>query len=124
DIDGRPEARLGLVPRPQLVELVGDVSEDDAPRTRLARVLAGLARRHVAALAAALGTRQRRLDEEQVAVARELDQVVRWAAVGAEHELRVARLGLDTDREGLGEVGHRLEGELERAHARGRARLV
>ena len=36
-------------------------------RARLARVLAGLARGQVAALAGALGARQRRLDQQQVA---------------------------------------------------------
>src|SRR4051812_45450435 len=118
------EAGPCLRARPQLVELVGDVGEHDLLDARLARVLAGLARGHVAALAAALGARQRRLDEEEVTVARELDQVFCGAAVGAEHELLVALLGRDADRERLGEVRDRLERELERTDARTRIRLV
>ena len=40
------------------------------------RVLTGLRRCHVAALAGALGARQGRLDDQQVGVARRLDQLL------------------------------------------------
>ena len=57
--------------------------EHEPARARAPAVLAGLARGQVAALAGALGARQRRLDQQQVGVARELDQLVVGAAVGA-----------------------------------------
>src|SRR5215212_385553 len=76
DLDRRAERGRRLVPRPELVELVRDVRQHDALRSRLAPVLAGLARGQVAALAAALGARQRGLDQQQVAVARELDELL------------------------------------------------
>src|SRR5581483_8304307 len=41
-LDRTAERTLGLVARPQRVELVGDVREDEAPRARLAAVLARL----------------------------------------------------------------------------------
>src|SRR4051794_2500059 len=123
-VHGASEALRPLGARPQLVELVGDVGEHDLLRPGLARVLARLPRGHVAALAAALGPRKRPLDEEQVAVAREVDQVVGRAAVRAEHELLVGVLRRDGDRERLREVRDELEGERERADARGGVRLV
>jgi hypothetical protein len=59
------------------------VREHDAPRPGRAGVRAGLGRGQVPAVAVALGAGQRGLDEQQVGVAREGDQLVGRAVVGA-----------------------------------------
>src|SRR5207248_7606574 len=87
DLDAPAEGVLGLRAGPQAVELVGDVGEHEAPRRRRLAVLAGLPRREVAALARSLRPRERALDQEQLRALRELDEIDRRPAVGAEREL-------------------------------------
>ena len=77
----RPAERLlGLVARPALAELVGDVGDDEPAGAGGAAVLAGLARRQVPADAGALGPRERPLDQQQVGVAGEVDEIVASAS--------------------------------------------
>src|SRR5207244_1782590 len=54
-----PERLLGLAARPVLVELVGDVGEHETAHAGPVPVVAGLARREVAARPLALRARQR-----------------------------------------------------------------
>ena len=81
-----PNAALALLARPLGVELVGDVGEHDPLGAGAPGVLAGLAGGQVAADPGALGPRQGRLDEQQVGLARGLDQLLAGPAVGAEGE--------------------------------------
>ena len=67
------------------------MGEHDALALGAAPVVAGLLRGEMAADPGALGARQRGLDEEQVGVARELDELVAGAAIGAEGEAPAAR---------------------------------
>src|SRR5437870_2186194 len=83
ELDRLPEGLARLSPRPLLVELVGDVSDDEPVCARALTVIAGLGRRQMAADAGALGPRQRRLEHQQVGVAGELDQLLVRSAVGA-----------------------------------------
>ena len=70
-------------------------------------MLAGLARGQMPAVAVALGTRQRRLDQQHVGVARELDELLVGAAVGAVGE--PAAVAGELDREGGDVVRHLAE---------------
>ena len=105
---GPPKASLGLLARPVVAELVGDVGDDDPLGAGALGVLAGLRGGQVPADAGALGPRQRRLDDQQVGVAGDLDHLLAGAGVGAVGELAAA-LARDVDREGVDEVRHRVE---------------
>src|SRR5688500_9330265 len=74
DLDRSAEGPLGLLPRPLLAQVVGDVRQDDPLDTGALRMVAGLGGGHVPADTGALGTRQRRLDDQQVRVLGDLDQ--------------------------------------------------
>ena len=91
---------------PTRVELVGDVGDHEPLGAGARAVLAGLLRRQVAAVALALRARQRRLHHQQVGVARELDDLVGRAVVGAVGEPPAA-VGDELDRVGRGEVRDR-----------------
>src|SRR6185295_14875018 len=83
----RPAERLGaLLAGPVRIELVRHVGEDHPSGAGAASVIAGLARRHVAAHAGALGARQRRLHNQQIGVPGDLDQLLARAAIGSVRE--------------------------------------
>src|SRR3954454_4080934 len=86
DLHRAAEAGLRLALSPEFVHLVGDVRQQDRLDASLARVLAGLARREVPAHAGSLGTRERRLDHQQVGSARDPDHVVVRRRVSAIRE--------------------------------------
>src|SRR5581483_8965100 len=73
---------MGLGSRPLGVKLVGEVGHHQPPRLRPATVVARLIWGEVPALASALGTRQRGLDEQQISFARKPDEVLVGRAVG------------------------------------------
>src|SRR4051794_36564447 len=114
DLDALPEPALGFHPRPLRIELVGDVGEDHLPGLREPGVLARFARREVAPRPLALRTREGRLDEQEVGVARELDERLGRGGVGAEGEAPVAVRGPPGHRGGAGEVRDLVEREGER----------
>ena len=76
DRDRAAEAALALLARPLGVELVGDVGEHDPAGAGAPGVVAGLLRGQVAADPGALRARQGRLDEQQVGLARRIDQLL------------------------------------------------
>ena len=79
------------------------------------RVLARLLGRQVAADAVALGTRQRRLEDQQVGLGGERDDLLVRAAVGAEDAARPAAERRDLDRERRDVVRHEREAQLQPA---------
>ena len=97
-LDGPSEGPFGVLARPVLAQLVGEVGQQDPPRAGLAGVLARLRGGDVAARALALGARQRGLDDEQVGVAREVDDVLVRGVVGAVGDAPAAVGGGDLDR--------------------------
>ena len=107
--------RLGrLAARLRLVELVGDVGDDQRADAGAGRVRTGLAGRQVAAVAVALRRAQRRLDHQQVGAGGELDERVARPGVGAEDEAAAARSRGDRDSEALHEVVDLAEADAQR----------
>jgi hypothetical protein len=100
------------------------VGEDHPSGAGAASVIAGLARRHVAAHAGALGARQRRLHDQQIGVPGDLDQLFARAAIGSVRESPAAVGGGEVDGVGGGEVRDLLEARPQGSDLDGVSRTV